>query len=96
MVKQAQRMHQSYLPLDIKSQENFIVSKIKQWLGFGHFYKPLFPINKIKEFVQGLVDIKKVELVLYTSMKPKVAEAIISKLQIDKYIAKDRRKYCDL
>lgn len=39
---------------------------------------------------------RKVELMLYSSIQPEIAEAILSKLQIDKYFPPEKRKFCDL
>ena len=33
---------------------------------------------------------------LYSSMPPVIADAILSQLQIDRFLPKNRRKFCDL
>lgn len=53
-------------------------------------------MTKIKDFVQGLAEIKKVEVMIYSSMRPYIVEAILGKLQINRLIPLEKRKFCDL
>lgn len=41
------------------------------------FYKPIFPLQKIKEFFLSLRRIARVSLMLYTSLDEKVADAVL-------------------
>lgn len=68
----------------------------KKVFKLGHFYKPLFAIAKIRDFVQGLAEMNKVQLMLYSSMSPVIAEAVLIQLQIDRFFPADKRKFCDL
>ena len=62
----------------------------------GHYYKPMFPLQKIKEFMVGLSSLNKVSLILYTSLESSVAEVILNKLGIERCFPSDMRKFCDL
>lgn len=49
-----------YIPLDMLNDDNLVVKLINKVFGIGKFYKPMFPVQKIKEFVIGMKNIKNV------------------------------------
>lgn len=62
----------------------------------GHYYRPLFSVQKIKEFIFGLKAIENVELCLYSSLEPEIADSLLNKLNIGSCFPQNRRKFCDL
>lgn len=95
-MKYSNRPKHGYLPLPIILEHNWLTKWVKETLKIGHYYKPLFAMTKIKDFVQGLAEIKKVEVMIYSSMRPYIVEAILGKLQINRLIPLEKRKFCDL
>ena len=54
-VKVSSRYQKGYLPIRYKKDyEKTIFEKGLEKLGFGHYYKPLYSNNKIKDFLNQL------------------------------------------
>jgi hypothetical protein len=58
------------------------------------YYKLLYPKQEIAEFIRGLWLIEKARIVLYTSLAPGVAEALLGKLELREYFPPEMRRYC--
>ena len=56
----------------------------------------MFSLQKVKEFVVGLKNLPHVEVYIYTSLSPTIANILIDKLHLSSYFPETHRKYCEL
>lgn len=83
LVKYQQRMGPGCLPLNIKRHENPLMKLFRGAYGSNDYYRPMFSLQKIREFISDMNSIENAELFLYSSLPPNVANGILKKLQLD-------------
>lgn len=96
LVRFSNKTHKDYIPIDIEKENNVMVRILKKMFGIGNCYKPMFPVQKIKDFIIALKTIENVSLFIYTSLHPTIANAILTRLQLHPYFPETHRRYCVL
>jgi hypothetical protein len=61
----------------------------------GDYYKPIFMNREIREFLNGIKNIKQVELFLYTDLHKSVAEELLKKMGINQFFSVENRKFLE-
>ena len=96
LLRFSDKTHKDYIPIDVDKETNVLAMIVKKMLGIGNCYKPMFPLQKIKDFIMAMKTIKNVELFIYTSLQPTIANAVLTRLQLQSYFPESHRRYCVL
>ena len=48
VVRTSTKMKSGYLPLDISNSQGIFINAMKNIMGWGNYYKPMFSLRKIK------------------------------------------------
>lgn len=96
LVKYQNRLASACLPLNIQRQESFIAKVFRRVWGLGDYYRPLFSLHKIRDFISGMNSIENAEIFLYSSLPPNVANGILAKLQLDSEFPETHRRFCEV
>jgi hypothetical protein len=71
------------------------VHQVKRWFGVGAIY---YRIKDKKAsniaFVESLLQTKRVELFLYTTLQEEIADLLLKKLDLSKYFPLENRRFC--
>ena len=60
LVRYSNKAISGFIPFDAPNYDGYMIQFIKKIFGIGNFYKPLFPVQKIKDFIVGIKSIKNV------------------------------------
>lgn len=84
LIKYSTKSSVGFLPLELPTKPSKWEELKRKFFNVGNFYRPIFSIQKTKEFIFGLKSLSKVGLILYTSLDPEVADVILKKLGVEK------------